>query len=53
MVARGERDDAALARFGSERGDRIVGAAELEGAGALQVLAFEEYFRAASLIDSV
>jgi hypothetical protein len=46
VVARGEGDDTALARFGLQRRDRIVGAAELEGARALQVLSLEIEFRA-------
>ena len=42
VIARGERDDAGAALRGIEPRQRVVGAAELEGAHALQVLALEE-----------
>ena len=42
MVAGGEGDDAAAALVGGQPRERVVGAAELEGAGALEVFALEE-----------
>src|SRR5262249_9366220 len=49
--ARRERDDAFSPFVLREPRQRVVGAAELEGAAALQVLAFEEHLRACSRID--
>ena len=46
VIARGERDDAPLSLGAREPRKRIVRAAELEGAATLQVLAFEDDFRA-------
>ena len=51
MVARRMRDDAARGGGGVERPHRIAGAAELERARALQVLALEVEFRARKRIE--
>jgi hypothetical protein len=46
VVAGGGRDDAESALLGAEPGDPDVGAAGLEGAGALEVLALERHLPA-------
>ena len=51
MVARREGDDAVLALVRSQRMQGVVGAAELEGARALEVLALEEDARSRALVD--
>src|SRR5262245_32714328 len=51
MVARREGDDAASPSVGIETRERVVAAAELEGASALQVLALEEHGRAGFRVD--
>ena len=51
VVAGREGDDAAAALVGGEARERVVGAAELEGAGALQVLALEEQVGAGARVD--
>ena len=52
VVAGRKRQDAAAPLVGGEPRQRVVGAAELEGAGALQVLALEEDARAGALVDA-
>ena len=42
VIAGGERQHAAFPLVGGEARERVIGAAELEGAGALEVLALEE-----------
>jgi len=51
VVAGGEGDDAAATLVGGEPRQRVVGAAKLEGARALQVFALEEYVGAGALVD--
>ncbi len=51
VVARGIGDHAAPLLLGRQAGERVVGAAELERAAALQVLAFEKHAGAGALID--
>ena len=51
VVAGRKGDDAAAALVGREARQRVVGAAELEGAGALQVLALEEQLGAGPRVD--
>src|SRR5262249_21721936 len=51
VVAGGEGDDAALLLIVAEPRERVVGAAELEGARALEVLALEENLRAGARVD--
>ena len=51
MVSRRVREHAPRALLGRETGERVVGAAELEGARPLEVLAFEEDVRTRALVD--
>jgi hypothetical protein len=51
VIARREGDDASTSSVGIEARQRVVGAAELEGAAALQVLALEEHRRAGLRVD--
>jgi hypothetical protein len=53
VVAGRVGDDAAALLVAVEPRERVVGAAELEGAGALQVFAFEEDTPAGLLINRV
>ncbi len=46
VVAGARRDDAAGALVGAERRDAVVGAADLEGAGALEVLGLHQHLGA-------
>ena len=52
VVAGRKREDAAAPLVSGEARQRVVGAAELEGAGALQVFALEEHAGAGSLVDA-
>ena len=51
VIAGGEGHDAAAAFVGREARERVVGAAELEGAAALEVLALEEHLGAGAGVD--
>jgi len=52
MISGGKRHDAAPAFVGGELREGVVGAAKLEGAGALEILAFEEQLRTGLLVEA-
>jgi hypothetical protein len=51
VVARGERDDPPGALGRRQRGELVQRAADLEGAGALEVLALEEHLMPAGVVE--